>query len=125
MTPSGILASVVDAGPQLVGSPGVTGSIGLVVTGTAGGDIKVRLRVVDGRPVEAVAAGGGDPELTLTVTAGDAAAIARGEMAPSVAFMRGRLKTAGDNGLLLRLLAATAHPDFGPWLGGLTAHRPH
>jgi hypothetical protein len=124
VNPDGILASVVESGAKLAGSPGVTGRVGLVVTGTADGDIKVRVRLVDGRPVEAVPAGGGDPELTLTVTSGDAAAMARGEMAPSVAFMRGRLKTAGDNGLLLRLLAATNRPDFGPWLGGLTTDRP-
>ena len=118
-TTSEILASAVAAGPALDTSPGVTGRIALVVTGTADGDVKVAVDVVEGRPVAAgPSSGGPEPELTLTVTSGDAAAMAQGAMAPSVAFMRGRLKTAGDNGLLLRLLATTARPGFASWLDG-------
>jgi putative sterol carrier protein len=94
----------------------VTGTIALVVTGTPGGDLKVRIELLDGRPVEIATDPGPDPELTLTVPAADARAIRAGTLDPSVAFMRGRLKTAGDNGLLLGLLAATADPSFGAWL---------
>ncbi len=35
-----------------------------------------------------------------------------GEMEPSVAFMRGRLKATGDGGLLLGLLASTATDSY-------------
>jgi putative sterol carrier protein len=44
-------------------------------------------------------------DVTLTITEEDARAMLSGELDPSVAFMRGTLKTSGDPGLLLRLLA--------------------
>ena len=36
--------------------------------------------------------------------------MAAGDLDPSVAFMRGRMKTAGDPGLVLDVLAAAAAP---------------
>ena len=53
-----------------------------------------------------------DADATLTLPYPEAMAIVRGELEPSVAFMQGRMKTAGDPGLLLDLLAATATPAF-------------
>lgn len=55
---------------------------------------------------------GGEPALTLALSPEDARLVMRGELAPSVAFMQGRLKTSGDNGLLLKVLAWTATPAF-------------
>jgi hypothetical protein len=61
-----------------------------------------------------VAPGGdGDADLTLSLSPGDADLVRQGQLAPSVAFMQGRLKTSGDNGLLLEVLAWTATPAFG------------
>ena len=54
----------------------------------------------------------GEPALSLLLSPDDADLVGRGELAPSVAFMQGRLKTTGDNGLLLRVLAWTARPTF-------------
>ena len=54
----------------------------------------------------------GEPDLTLSLSPGDAALVRQGQLAPSVAFMQGRLKTSGDNGLLLEVLAWTATPAF-------------
>lgn len=54
----------------------------------------------------------GEPALTLTLSPGDAELIRQGRLAPSVAFMQGRLKTSGDNSLLLRALAWSATPAF-------------
>jgi putative sterol carrier protein len=45
------------------------------------------------------------PDVTLTATGADATAMAAGELDPNVTFMQGRMKTAGDPGLLLELLA--------------------
>jgi hypothetical protein len=118
-TPS-VLASLQASGGELAAAPGVSGTVALVLTGTAQGDVKVRVRLVDGRPVEAVAGGGPEPDLTLTLPAAEAGAIAAGTLDPSVAFMRGRLKTAGDNGLLLAVLAAAAAPGFAAWLHSVT-----
>jgi hypothetical protein len=116
-----LLADLVASAGDLASAPGVTGSVGLVVTGTAAGDVKMRIRLVDGRPVEIGTEPGPDPELTLTVPAAEADAIRAGTLDPSVAFMRGRLKTVGDNALLLGVLAATADPGFGSWLTRLPA----
>ena len=42
----------------------------------------------------------------------DAVALQRGETDPSVLFMQGRMKTAGDPGKLLALLACSAQPGY-------------
>lgn len=85
----------------------------------AGIDVRV-LHVVTGGPqkelrhASAAAADGSvetlavddDVDLTLTCAFADGLALARGEVMPNVAYMRGRLKAAGDTGLLLRVLKA-------------------
>ncbi len=54
----------------------------------------------------------GEADLTLTIGTGEARLVKEGELDPSVAFMRGRLKSSGDNALLLRILAWSASPAF-------------
>jgi putative sterol carrier protein len=76
---------------------------------------------VGGR-VTAAAEGAPDaPDVTFTLAAADAAALADGGVAPTVAFMRGRLKTAGDPGLVLALLAAADAGPFARWVDALRA----
>jgi hypothetical protein len=53
-----------------------------------------------------------EPDLTLALSPEDADLVKMGQLDPSVAFMQGRLKTSGDNGLLLRVLAWTTTPAF-------------
>jgi hypothetical protein len=50
--------------------------------------------------------------LSLGLGPEDAELVRRGQLAPSVAFMQGRLKTSGDNDLLLRVLKWSATPGF-------------
>lgn len=95
--------------------PGVTGTVALVVSGGAQGVGPFVARLVDGRPVEIRVESPGQVDLTLTLTAADAGAVLDGSLAPSVAFMQGRLRTAGDNGLLLGVLAGTAGAGFATW----------
>lgn len=64
------------------------------------------------QPESLVPAGRAEPDLTLTLSPEDAALVLAGELAPSVAFMQGRLKTAGNNALLLDLLRWTATDEF-------------
>lgn len=93
---------------ELVGTgtaPGPTGTLQVVVTGAPDGDGKWHARVDDGVVAEAALGTRPVPDVTLTVSYADASAIAGGELDPSVAFMQGRLKTAGDPGLVLGLLA--------------------
>ena len=54
----------------------------------------------------------GEADLTLSLGPEDAQAVWDDQLPPSVAFMQGRLKTSGDNALLLRVLAWTATPGF-------------
>jgi hypothetical protein len=51
----------------------------------------------------------------MTISSDDARAVAAGEMEPSVAYMRGRLKASGDGGLLLGWLASTATSEYAEW----------
>ncbi len=55
---------------------------------------------------------GSEPDLTLTLSPGDAELVRNGQLDPSVAFMQGRLKTSGDNALLLEVLSWTTTPAF-------------
>jgi hypothetical protein len=54
----------------------------------------------------------GEPDLSLTLSPADAEMVRQGRLAPSVAFMQGRLKTSGDNGLVLKVLAWSATDAF-------------
>ena len=77
------------------------------VVGGPDGDVKFHL-AGDDVGVGALA----DADVVFTATYADATAIVRGELQPSVAFMQGRLKTAGDPGRLLEVLAVTSTPAF-------------
>ena len=59
----------------------------------------------------------GQPDLTLTLSPGDAQLVKKGELEPSVAFMQGKLKTSGDNALLLSVLAWSTTPAFADAFG--------
>jgi hypothetical protein len=84
-----------------------TVSIECSVVGGPDGDVKFHA-AADG-----VAPGGlADAKTSLTLPYADAVAIVRGELQPTVAFMQGRMKTAGDPGAVLDVLAATARAPF-------------
>jgi SCP-2 sterol transfer family len=53
-----------------------------------------------------------EPDLTLALSPDDAQLVKTGQLDPGVAFMQGRLKTSGDNALLLRVLCWTTTPRF-------------
>jgi hypothetical protein len=84
-----------------------TGIVAVEVGGADGGSYwrqwasGVPLRSGVGKPEEPA-------DLTLGLTSAEAHAFWRGEWSPSVAFMHGQLKTAGDNGLLFALLATAS-----------------
>ena len=81
------------------------------VTGAPGSDVRWHVQVRGGT-VTAEAGGVPDADVALTSTYDVAVAILRGDLAPSVAFMQGRMKTAGDPGKLLELLRSTAGPGY-------------
>ena len=76
------------------------------------GDVQFHA-IVDNGALEALVPGPlSDAEVSLTLPLDDAVALQRGETEPSVLFMQGRMKTAGDPGKLLDLLARSARPGF-------------
>ncbi len=70
----------------------------VIVTGGPDGD--VRLGVAD------------EPDLVLTTVYDDAREMIDGTLDVNVAYMQGRLKTAGDSGVLFRILPATRTSEF-------------
>jgi hypothetical protein len=98
------IASMVGRGA----APGPSGTVQVVVTGAPDGDGKWHFRLDDGVVVEAEPGTRPAPDLTLTVGYPEGTAMAAGELDPTVAFMRGTIKTAGDPGLVLDVLAAAA-----------------
>jgi hypothetical protein len=91
---------------------GASGRLQHTVTGVPGGEVAYWLDFDDGRVVGGRL--GSDPEPAVAITAPLAVAvdIASGNVEPSVAFMQGRAKVAGDQRMLLRLLALTATPEY-------------
>jgi hypothetical protein len=86
-------------------------TVDITVLGGAGADTRWHVVVAQGT----LSAGSGahpGADVSLTLPYDDLVAIARGDTAPSVAFMQGRMKTAGDPGRLLDLLAATARDEY-------------
>jgi len=89
-------------------APGPSATVQVVVGGTPSGDVRFHLRVDDGVVTQAAPGNLPGAEVSLTIPHAEAQAVLAGELDPNVAFMRGRMKTSGDPGLLLDLLSATA-----------------
>jgi SCP-2 sterol transfer family len=82
------------------------------VTGAPGGDAVYWTELADGRIVAAGMGSRPDAHVTMTSPYDVAAAVATGEVEASAAFMQGRTKVAGDQAMLLRVLAVTATPAY-------------
>ncbi len=87
-------------------APGGSGVVQVVVTGLPDGDASWQVQVDDGMVAEVAPGAPASAALTLTMPAAIAGAVAGGELTASAAFMQGRMKTAGDLGLVLDVLAA-------------------
>jgi len=92
--------------------PGITATVQVVVGGGPEKDVKFVVVLDDGKIDAAERRVDAAAELTLTFDYANAVAVQEGELDPSVAFMQGRMKTAGDTGLLLQLLPLTRTPAF-------------
>lgn len=91
----------------------LTGSIQVSVSGGKGGELRYHLDVEEGRLVSAASGPASDPPpaVAFTVSASDAEAMRSGGLDPTVAYMQGRLKTAGDPGWVLDVLAHWSTPE--------------
>jgi len=101
--------------PQLPPAPGAEGTVSLSISTGTRREVSLHWTYQDGRAVEGGAGTGGEPKLALTLAAADAPDVLSGQVEPSVAFMRGRLKAAGDGALLLAFLSSTTAEAFQDW----------
>lgn len=92
--------------------PGLTAGIQHVITGGPDGDVSCYWVLADGRPTSAAIGSLESPDVTLTLSWSDAAAIQSGGLDPSVAFMQGRMKVAGSMSVVLELLPATREAAY-------------
>ena len=97
---------------RVVDSTSLDISVEVKVTGGPAGDVTFHSVIDDGLVEELGLGPGVDADVSLTVTYSDAAAILKGDLDVNVAYMQGRMKTAGDPGKLLEVLASTSSRQF-------------
>ena len=96
-----------------MGDPvGASARVQYVVTGTPDGERRYVVTVVDGQVDEVVLGADDTADVTFTNTYADAQALARGELDPSVMFMQGRTKMAGNMGKVLALMPVTRSEEY-------------
>lgn len=100
--------AVVAKGVQV---PGLSATVEVVVKAKTKELARYHRSYKDGALVDSGLGAAPEEGVSFTLTPEDARALILGELDPSVAFMSGRLKTAGDNGLVLRVLEAWSSPQ--------------
>jgi len=95
--------------------PGASGTVSLTVSGPAKREVQARWLYVDGTPGSGINGSPSNAYLSLMLPSPDAVQVITGEVEPSVAFMRGRLKATGDGALLLGFLESTTKESFRTW----------
>jgi SCP-2 sterol transfer family len=100
---------------------GASGSVSLTVSGGARKEVHLSWAYDTGVAGGGVPTSRPDADLVLTLASQDAVEVFSGTVEPSVAFMRGRLKAAGDGALLLGFLESTSTTAFQVWRRGVAA----
>lgn len=95
---------------ELPARPGLTARIQQQITGGPDGDLVCHWMLEDGRPMSAALGTLDAPDVTLSLSWSDAAAIQSGALDPGVAFMQGRMKVAGSMAVVMELLPAAREP---------------
>jgi SCP-2 sterol transfer family len=101
--------------------PGAAGSISVTVSGGSRKEVNFHWSYGEGEAEAGVPSARPDADLVLTLASADAIDVFSGAVEPSVAFMRGRLKAAGNGGLLLGFLESTRSDAFSGWLKKMAA----
>ncbi len=84
----------------------------VIVTGDPAGELRLVATLAGGRPITLQLDDGSPVDLVLTLARPDAVALAEGSLRLDTAYMQGRAKLAGDQRLVLRLLAASARTGW-------------
>jgi hypothetical protein len=92
-----------------------TGSVSMSFVVARKQEIAVHWRYEDGKAVSGGVGALPDADLVLSIANPDLGELLSGEVEPSVAFMRGRLKASGSGAILLPFLASTTTPEFVSW----------
>ncbi|HEY3811459.1 MAG TPA: hypothetical protein VGL49_08490 [Acidimicrobiales bacterium] len=95
--------------------PEANGTVSVAITRGRSGDAAYHWSYRDGVPGDGGMGPTADADLVLTIADADARPVATGAVEPSVAYMRGRLKAAGDGALLLGWLASMAGEGYAEW----------
>ena len=106
------LADLADSRPPV---PGITGTVSVAITIGRRDQVAYHWSYRDGVPGDGGVGAAADAQLALLAANDDAAALMSGEVEPSVAYMRGRLKASGDGALLLAYLESTATDQYREW----------
>ena len=96
---------------------GLSATVQFAVSGLPGGDLRYYRVFAGGRAVGGALGAAFDADASFTTSADDARAMVRVELDPSVAFMRGQLKTAGNAAVVLALVGGWSSD------GGLAVRR--
>lgn len=101
--------------------PGAAGTVSLAVSGGRKQEAGFHWSYEDGKSAAGSAGVDAQADLVLLLASEDALDVVRGDIEPSVSFMRGRLKASGDGALLLGFLKSTTDAGFGEWRGKVAA----
>lgn len=107
LTPEWVEQARVMAG-GLEGPATMAGTLQVDVTAMADGGATFHGTFAVGRLVSAGTGPADAPDAVVTLSDPDARSVMAGDLDPNVAFMQGRMKVAGDMGLVLDVLAMTA-----------------
>lgn len=95
------MAELASRGAELPEAHGVSMVIQHEIAGAPDGKVRFHLVWEDGRLVTAALGKHADPDIVVQAKAPEAMRMLRGELAPDVAYMQGRLKVDGDYRRLL------------------------
>jgi hypothetical protein len=98
---------------ELPAAPDASALVQYVVSGAPEGNVTYFTQFDEGRIVDAgVGKPATEPDLTVTLTYGDALRLAAGDLELSAAYMQGTVKVEGDMSRLFGLLPATHRSEY-------------